>query len=178
MEQREQIEQPVSAPSTASEIIVRNLTRDFDLYLFLRILKRSIIWVALIILSSLVAAYLLVRYSSPVYESTMLVQISKQDQSQQILNNTGLMQPETISEELELLSSKYLFELAIQKLPMKITYFTKGKILTEQEYPISAYELKDFELFDSTLIGTFIFVESIYAHYARGRGHLRQGNYC
>lgn len=64
-----------------------------------------------------------------------------------------------VSSEIELLKSQFLFEKAIDKLNMNVSLFSKGKILTEEMYRTSSFNVQPYSLNDSALCNVPIYVE-------------------
>ncbi|HIP36809.1 MAG TPA: polysaccharide biosynthesis tyrosine autokinase [Crocinitomix sp.] len=130
-----------------------NLNKDFDLDIAKSVIKRNWISVPIIIGISLVLAFIYLRYSKPLYESSALIQRTSKDEGKRILEIDGFSQELNLQEDVELLKSTFLLEKALKNLNLKISYFSEGKILTEEKYLQSPYHITLFELKDSSLIG-------------------------
>ena len=66
----------------------------------------------------------------------------------------------SISKEVQLLNSQYLFDKAIRSLNLHVSYFSKGEFLTEERYLQSTFNITPFVLTDSSLCNTPIFVRN------------------
>ncbi|MFN5418055.1 MAG: polysaccharide biosynthesis tyrosine autokinase [Flavobacteriia bacterium] len=106
-------------------------------------------------------AFLYLRYTKMVFKSSSVIQIEKKDQGKEILDIEEIAQNENnISSEIELLKSEFLFENAIENMNLNVSLFSKGNILTEELYHMSSFNVIPFELKDSALCNTPIFIKS------------------
>lgn len=108
---------------------VQSPTNEFDLGLFIYILRKNILWILLILSLVTLGAILTLRYSVPIYRVSATIQIEKNDRANQLLQVDELYETSDISGEIELLKSKYLITKAIESLPLQIAYYSKGKFL-------------------------------------------------
>lgn len=131
---------------------ITNFSNDFDLGLFIHIVKRSSLWVILCTSLGLASAYLYVKYTAPVYKSSAIIQLSKSDNATKVLNVGNIYEEGGILAEIELLRSKFLIKKAITTLPLDVSYFTKGNILTYEHYQYNAYLLGELVVHDSTIL--------------------------
>ncbi|MES2587566.1 MAG: polysaccharide biosynthesis tyrosine autokinase [Bacteroidota bacterium] len=108
----------------------------------------------------LTCGFLYLRYTKMVYKSSSIIQIEKKDQGKEILELENLAQEPNISSEIELLKSEFLFEKAIDKLNLNVSLFSKGNLLTEELYHLSAFNIMPFELKDSSLCNIPIYIKT------------------
>src|SRR6185369_7526101 len=94
------------------------LNEEFDFSLFVYIAKKSFFWVVLIFSVSFTLAFLYARYSTEIYESGSIIQISKNETSaSKILNISNPNEAqEEITSRLELMRSKVFLERVLKKL--------------------------------------------------------------
>ena len=89
------------------------------------------------------------------------MQINKKDQAGQLLNVYSSFQDNTqLTSDVELLSSSFMLEKAINAMPVKIGYFSKGEILTSDRYKSSSFKIVDFTILDSSIMNKKIFISS------------------
>lgn len=105
-------------------------------------------------------AFFYLRYTKPVYDSSMLIQLTEKDQGKELLQMDNINKKTDISGEIELLRSQFLFEMAIAKMNMNVSLFSKGKILTEEKYHQSVFNVIPYELSDSSLCDVPIWIET------------------
>jgi len=135
------------------------ITKDFDAQVVKTVLRRKW-WVLLVsILTFTGIAFFILRYSKPVYESTMLIQLADSDQARDLLDIENINSTNSnFNANLELLRSQLLFERALQKMNAHVSLFQEGKILTEEKYTSSCFNVSTVQLKDSSLINIPIYV--------------------
>ncbi len=136
-------------------------SNEFDIGLFLSILKKNILLIISIVVVATIASSLYLRYTSPVYEAKTIIQLGSSDQAKQILNVNQFAEDNSLLKEIELMKSKLLIERVVQRLPLEIAYFEKGEFLTDQKYPRSSFSIELLSLKDSTVRDKPIFVHFI-----------------
>jgi capsular exopolysaccharide synthesis family protein len=135
---------------------------EFDLELFIDIVKRSKFWFLGFIIVSFSFAFLYIRYTAPVYESSLVIQIHKDNEASNVLNMYSQMgDQQDITSELELMRSKLLFKRTINKLPIDVQYFTEGELLTDNKYKSNPYTVSDYSVIDAFIIGKSIYLNKI-----------------
>ena len=140
---------------------VTNFSNNFEIGLFVYLLKKSILIYILIFALAIAAGYLYIRYTDPIYESDLIMQINKKDQAGQLLNVYSSFQDNTqLTSDVELLSSSFMLEKAINAMPIKIGYFSKGEVLTSDKYKSSSFKIVDFTILDSSIMDKKIFISS------------------
>ena len=115
---------------------------EFDLGLFIYIFKKNLVWILLTLSLSVVASLLYIRYSSPVFRSSALIQIEKSNKANQLLEVDDFYETKDISAEIELLRSNLIAKNAIARLPLEVSYFTQGQFLTNEIYRSSPFEVE------------------------------------
>ena len=106
----------------------------------------------------LTLGFLYLRYTKMVYKSSSIIQIEKKDQGKEVLDLANSTQETNISAEIELLKSEFLFEKAISRLNLNVSLFSKGNVLTEELYHLSAFNIVPFVLKDSSLCNVPIYI--------------------
>jgi len=136
-----------------------SFSQEFEFGLFIYILKKSLIWILMIIGLFLFIAYLYIRYTIPIYEANSIIQLSRNNTAKKVLDIGQLYEDASISGEIELIKSKFLIRKAVANLPLDLSYFVKGEILNDEKYKTSIYEIDVVEIFDSSIIGKPIFID-------------------
>ena len=140
---------------------ISSLNKELDIDIVKTVLRKNwyIIPITLIIGLSICFVYL--RYTKPIYQSSAIIQRTSKDEGKRILQIESFEQEFNLSEDVELLRSTFLLEKAVKNLNLKVSYFSEGKILTEEKYLQSPYHVTFLELKDSTLIGKPIYVKNV-----------------
>jgi tyrosine-protein kinase Etk/Wzc len=134
------------------------INKDFNPFILQSVLTRYWYWPIVFIIVMVTLAFTYLRYTKSLYESMTIVQIEDKDQGKEILAVENINKSSSISKEIELLKSELLFEKAVQKLNMNVSLFSKGKILTEELYHSSSFNVQPYFLKDSSLCGVPIYV--------------------
>lgn len=138
------------------------INEEFDFKLLVTIARKNSIALALILLTSIFAAILILRYTPPVYEATSVLQLTMEDQAKRILNANSFQEMrdenKMLASSIELIRSRVMVARTISKLPLDISYYAKGEVLTNELYKIAPFEV-DYILRDSSLLETPIFIE-------------------
>lgn len=142
------------------------INKDFDAVILRTILSRYWIWPLIFVGLFFFIAYTYLRYTKPVYESSLVLQLDNQDNAKEILQieNINSKIDNDIPSQIELMRSELLFEQAVRKINYHVSLYSKGRILTEEKYKSSTFHIQPFELKDSALINVPIFV-----HYEKGK---------
>src|SRR5690606_33885395 len=93
-----------------------------------------------------------------VYEASTIVQLSKSDKANKILQVEQIYEDRTLSAEIELLKSKLLLEQTVRQLPLEISYYLKGEILTQELYKTSNPKVKLETIRDSSIVNRSIYI--------------------
>lgn len=130
------------------------INKDFDAVILKTILKRYWIWPVLFVGLFFFLAYTYLRYTKPVYESSLVLQLDNQDNAKEILQieNINSKIDNDIPAQIELMRSQLLFEQAVKKINYHVSLYSKGSVLTEEKYKSSTFYVQPFELKDSSLI--------------------------
>jgi capsular exopolysaccharide synthesis family protein len=138
------------------------INEEFDVKLLITIGRKNSIALALIILVSAISSFLIIRYTPPVYESTSILQLSMENEAKGILNPVTLQQfqdeSKILASSIELIRSKVMVGRALSRLPMEVSYYNKGDILTYELYKSSPYQV-EFDKPDSAMFERPIFIE-------------------
>ncbi|MFN3917342.1 MAG: GumC family protein [Flavobacteriales bacterium] len=146
----------------AKEKLDRNPNSEavLDAELLKLIIRNSKFWFVGIFTLCITLAWVYIRYSTPVYQSSATIQLNKIDNAQQVLQMYNPINTNSgINAEVELLRSNLVFKSALTKLPLQVSYFVKGNLLDNERYTTSPFLVENFVLKDSSIIGVPIFLE-------------------
>lgn len=135
------------------------ITKEFDAQVIKTVLRRKW-WIPLLcIISCLTIAFFYLRYTKPVYESSMVIQLANNDKAKELLDIENInSNASSFNSDVELLRSEMLFEKALGKLNVSVSLYHEGKILTEEKYTASSFNVQPYELKDSSLINVPIYL--------------------
>ena len=136
-----------------------NFSNEFDLGLFIYIVKRSLVWITLSVLLAFSAAWIYLRYTAPTYESRASMQLSQSNNAQKVLHVSDLVEDNNLQADVELLRSKFFIAKAIARLPLQVSYFFKGQILTKEFYTETFFTVDDLEVLDEGVLDMPIFCD-------------------
>ena len=130
---------------------ITNFSNEFDLGLFVYIVKRSLIWIAMCLLLAFGTAYIYLRYTAPVYASSTMLQLAQTNNAQTVLKMNEMMEDNNLQADVQLLRSKFFIAKAVGALPLEVRYFFQGQILTEEQYKQSFYKVTDVEVVNAAV---------------------------
>lgn len=135
------------------------INKTYDPLLFRTIIRRF--WWRIPVLMALFfflsVAYL--RYTKPIYESQLILQIENEDNAKNVIDVENINSKKDIFfSEVELLKSELLFNQVVHSLAMNVSVFYKGKILTEEKYKLSSFNVQPYHLNDSSLVDVPIYI--------------------
>lgn len=99
-------------------------------------------------------AFLYLRYTKPIYQSSAVLQLVEEDQMKQALGDKALgvvNQGADLNKTIEFLRSEFLFEKAISKLNTDVSIFSEGKLLTKDLYKSTGIKIKPIQIIDSSI---------------------------
>ena len=137
-----------------------NFNTDSDPALFFHLLKKNILWFALIIAICISGVVLFLRYTTPIYEANLSFQVGSVNTANQLLNVSNFQEQNSYAKDIEILKSKLLFRRALNHIPLEISYFNKGKILNNELYKSSPITV-EYIIKDSTILGTPFRIEVV-----------------
>jgi len=121
-------------------IVVRgqhaNLVGDVDLEKLYTVLRKSWLWIILIVFCTNLTAYLVVRWTKPLFESYSDLKLNIKNDANflGILEVNDEQNINNLSGEIELIKSKLFFDKVIKTLDLSISYYAVGKILEDEKY--------------------------------------------
>jgi hypothetical protein len=79
------------------------------------------------------------------------VQIRESNNAQRVLNMNTFQDDKNLLVDVELLRSKFFTSKVVQRMPLEVSYFNRGQILTEEFYLRSPFKVSGVLLNDSTV---------------------------
>ncbi|QSE97411.1 GumC family protein [Fulvivirga lutea] len=133
-----------------------------DLDKAISVLRKSWGWIILIFLLTNVSAYLVVRYTKPLFESSSELKLDVETNATELgLTTIGENQNlNIISGEIELIKSKLFFNKVIDDFNLDAFYFTEGDLLDDEKYKTSPFKV-DFEVINESIYDKKIRIEII-----------------
>lgn len=130
---------------------ISNFNTELDIILLLQIFKRNLFLFIAIILTCAIIAFFYLRYTVPLYQSQLVLQVGSKNTADQVLKVDNFQEQEDVAKDVELLKSKFLLKRALSTLPLDISYYNEGKFLTFELYrnsPVNVqYLIKDSSIF-------------------------------
>ena len=136
-----------------------NFSYEFDLGLFIHIVRKSLPWVLSFIILSVGAALIYLRYTPEVYEANSILQLGEDDSANKVLNVNSFSADNSLEGRVELIRSKLLIERTLENMPVEISYYAKGEILTNEHYILSPYRIHIDSLWNNAMQNKTVFVE-------------------
>jgi capsular exopolysaccharide synthesis family protein len=99
-------------------------------------------------------AFLYLRYTKPIYQSSAVLQLVEEDKMKQALGEGALgvvNQGADLNKTIEFLRSEFLFEKAINSINTQVSIFSEGKLLTKDLYKSTGIVINPIKLYDSSL---------------------------
>lgn len=117
---------------------------ELDIKLFLHIARKSIFYIVTFIAVAIVGAFLYLRYTYPLYETHAIIQLDVKNEADKYLNAFTDEKPaeEGMAKRVELLRSPVFLARALSKLPLGVSYYSKGTILNTEMYRNSPFEVE------------------------------------
>lgn len=133
-----------------------------DLEKALAVLRKSWIWLILIFALTNISAYLVIRWTKPLYESSSELKLDVEANATDLgLTSIGENKNlNIISGEIELLKSKLFFNKVIDNFDLDVSYYTAGNILDDEKYKTSPF-IVDYEIKNNSILDKKIGVEII-----------------
>ena len=135
------------------------INKSYDPLIAKTVLQRYWWWPVLFVALFTAVAYAYLRYTKPIYESQMVIQLGERDSAKDLLDIENIYTKDNaLSSVVELLRSELLFERAVKRLNLNVSLYSKGDLLTEEKYMSSAFNVQPYELMDSSLINQEIHI--------------------
>jgi tyrosine-protein kinase Etk/Wzc len=123
-----------------------NPLKEFNVGLFVYVLNKSILWIIVLTIITIIISLVYLRYAPKIYESnaTMLFSTEKKAQILGVEKIAVEQDNAAINREIQLFKSRLLVERIVDSLPLEMSYFKEGKtkFISEELYKNCPFELK------------------------------------
>lgn len=136
---------------------ISTLNDELDIKLFIYIAKKNVFFPIAFVVLALTGAYLYLRYTQPVYQTSAILQLSNENQANRILPTAALYEDD-IAKQIELLRSSVFLQRSLSKLPLEVSYFTKGTVLNNELYRNAPFGV-NIKVRNPRIYGTPVYVD-------------------
>ncbi len=138
---------------------VSKFSSELDLGLVFYIVKKSVWIVIVLLIIALTCAFLYLRYSQPIYQSSTVIQINDNAEASKVLQiGTSENATNKIAEAIEQIRSKIFLKRVVEKSDVQISYFNEGTFKSNELYKASPYLIK-FNVKKSSIYGIKIYIK-------------------
>lgn len=132
---------------------IPQINQDFDLGLLYFVFRKNIFWIVVSAFLCGLVAFLILRYTNPIYVSKAEIQLTNDESANSILKDGLVGYPEeNLAKEIELLRSPVFIKRVVKRLPIDVSYFNDGRFLDFESYGTNFYKV-NYQIFDSRLYG-------------------------
>ena len=124
---------------------LNTFSQEFDLGLFVHLLRKSLVWVLGVLILTFVLSRLYLYYTPQIYEASAILQIQEDDAANKILDVRPIGEENGIDAKVELIRSNLLIGQCLESFPLEVSYYTQGEILSAERYVLSPYRVEIIE---------------------------------
>jgi len=138
---------------------IPQINQDFDFKLVLHVLTKNLIWIFLLLALAICSAFIIIRYTKPIYYAKSVIQLTSKDKTSNVLDTK--LNPyvtDNLAEEIELLRSPVFINRVTAKIPADINYHVKGAILNFENYKSNPYYVQ-YDKIDPSIYNQPLIVE-------------------
>ena len=117
------------------------LAESIDWSKLFLVLKKSLLWVLLIMIATNTAAYLYLRWTKPVYQSNSIIKLDIKSEAS-MLGLGPIQNMDNLSGEIELLRSNLFFSKVLEVIDIKESYYVYGRVLENELYRNSPFRVE------------------------------------
>src|SRR5574343_1308775 len=130
-------------------------TQEIDYNRILKILLSRWYWIVGCVVIGVIWAYISLRFTPPVYETSALLKYDdKKTEISELINiNSYYDRKDKIQSETYVIQSRTLLSRASERLDYKYSFLRKGTILETEVYPNYPFEVTIDEVDSNTLFG-------------------------
>ena len=121
---------------------ISNLNDEFDLGLFIKVVKNNIAWIILFFIIAFLMAFLYLRYTYPIYSAKAIIQIQPKNDNTNVLQIKDYSIKSDLPSKIELLKSAVFLDTVFSKLPLDVSYYQIGNVLNFEMYKTSPFEIE------------------------------------
>lgn len=138
---------------------ISQINQDFDLGLLYFVFRKSIFWIIASALFCAIAAFLIIRYTNPIYLSKAEIQLTNDESANSILKDGLIGYPEeNLAKEIELIRSPVFIKRVVGRLPLNVSYFNDGRFLDFEIYGQNVYSV-DYSLLNTKYYGSRFYLD-------------------
>ncbi len=138
---------------------ISSINDELDIKLFLYIAKRNILFPVIFVILALTGAWLYLRYTPPIYQTSSILQLGSQSEATRILPTANIYDDD-MAKQIELMRSSVFLQRALSKLPLEVSYFSKGRVLNFELYRNSPFTV-DAIVKNPSIYGIPIYVDFV-----------------
>lgn len=133
---------------------IPHINQDLDFKLLLHVLSKNMIWIVFLFVLGLISAFLLIRYTKPVYRAKSVIQLTSNENEQKNILDEKLnpYTSKNLAKEIELLRSPVFLQRVLNKIPVDISYFIRGAILNYESYKSTPFFV-EYETIEPAIYG-------------------------
>ncbi|MFN3554658.1 MAG: polysaccharide biosynthesis tyrosine autokinase [Bacteroidales bacterium] len=136
---------------------ISSINDELDIKLFLYISKKNILFPVVFVLVALTGAWLYLRYTPPIYQTSAIIQLGGDGQASRILPTANIYEDD-LAKQIELMRSTVFLQRALSRLPLEISYFARGRVLNTELYRNAPFTV-DAIVKDPSIFGVPVYVD-------------------
>ena len=154
---------PAQAADASNE---ENFLADFDVSKLIRVVKKKLIYVIFLLIICVVASWIVLRYTKRVYSSSSTLKLEMKGTSE-LLGRGIFSSDENVTNflvgEIELILSRSVYEEAVKRLDLNISYFVKGRWWFNyfERFQDSPFEVTEYEVYDASFYNRHLDIQII-----------------
>ncbi|MEJ0033269.1 MAG: polysaccharide biosynthesis tyrosine autokinase [Bacteroidota bacterium] len=119
-------------------------TDSIDFEKLRMLLRKNLVWLAMIVIGTNLAAYLYLRYTKNIYESEseLRLEVSQDATEFGIKNLQENQNLNVISGEIEQITSKLFYNRVLDSIDLWVSYHSIGQVLTSEMYHASPFKVQ------------------------------------
>ncbi len=124
---------------------------SLDFIKFLVVAQKNMIWVIMIFILCFSAAYIYLRYTKPIFESSSVIKIEKKEETSIAfkMNQVEDNDNKILSSEIEILKSRTFFEKLVRKLKFDVSIYAYGSVNYQERYNNQPFRI-DYVILDNS----------------------------
>lgn len=131
---------------------IPQINQDLDIKLLLHVLSKNLVWIVFLFVLGITSAFLLIRYTKPVYRAKSVIQLTDGEKNSILDEKLNPYDKANLAKEIELLRSPVFLQRVAQKLPVAVSYYSKGAILNSETYKSTPFVVI-YDTLESSLYG-------------------------
>lgn len=122
--------------------------QSIDIEKLSAVFRKNLIWVILIFIAANLTAYLTIRYTKDLFESESEMKLDIKRDATELGIKTYIedQNMNLVSGEIEQIKSKLFFSKVLDSLDLSVSYYSLGKVLTDEMYKRSPFNVKTLRI--------------------------------